>query len=343
MAKRLTDARLIARDMARMLERKSTPQPKVLSQAEINRRDFDEIKRQHESEFIDERVPLTEYERSLPTTPFGMTHKTVSVRRSEVEKRDAPIKALVAQQNTLLQESRRVHAQALLNLSDDPWLASHCAAATRVPTAPLVAAAFGEWRDDFHINGFTEVTDAGIALLAQVSERNVRIDWTLAETFRMVWELLDTLGLVQNGIHYKAKEQEAEPEAAVMVRPEVPEAPATREACEQAYAEQALPLFQQWRTSLLENWSLVLTKEMENAAIEYLRRNNLSPLVPANYDKARVSLVVRGIIPRMDNGGLRLLRDEELCMALEKVDLSSTEGRQWYLRQHDKFSNAPVD
>jgi hypothetical protein len=274
------------------------------------------------------------YSESRSTAPKELTEQEKRQRdwdafkeeeRAEQERKLAPVRKAQEELNRTL---RAAQAQELLTLSNDSYLAEHCGQTERENTPEAIRNAFLAFRDVLLSKG-TTITDAGVELLGRISDLNPKVDWasTSPLTFHTLWTRVEGLGLVKENTHYTVSRVE---------QPAPTQQLSDREQCETDYVNAVLPLMDAWETSLLEKWGVTLTPQLREEVSNIMRRHNLNPTLSQSYDFCRIQMAKRGLL-KTDKyaDGRPLTRDERVSETMEKIDLSTSEGRRWFCEEQD--------
>lgn len=190
---------------------------------------------------------------------------------------------------------------------------------------------FLAFRDSLASQG-TTLTQAGLELLAALSDDNLGLDWTNPQTFTATWRHLLEVGFLRQGRDFTVEERRATEEP----QPTEPREPQSyeelRTAAEAEYLAMAQPVWNDFQTYLMENWGVALTASQQHEALETAKRLNLNPCIPDSWITVKNNLVRRQVIPECRTV------DERLSAFIETVpDVSSPSGRRAIAEERNRL------
>ena len=184
------------------------------------------------------------------------------------------------------------------------------------------------------------LTQSGLESLAAVSERNTSRNWAELRTFQSVWDHLVEVGYAREGRDYtvtEAKTEHSEPapvESAsesfdALLRTRSIDDPVLKNATRDAATIECQPVFNEWVTSLADNFGYVLPLSVAKHVERWFIHNNRSFLDGTAYDACRRACVREGLIPRTC-----LTADDLAGEEMDKLDLTTVEGRRRAAQLH---------
>ena len=186
------------------------------------------------------------------------------------------------------------------------------------------------------------LTQAGLELLASLSEDNLGLDWTKLRTFQLVFEHMCEVGFAKEGrdfiITEQAKTEHSEPapvqESAsesfdALLRTRSIDDPVLKNAARDAATIECQPVFTEWVTSLADNFNYVLPLSVAKYVERWFIQNNRSFLDRTAYDACRRACVREGLMPRTC-----LCPDDLAGEEMDGLDIRTPEGRRRAAQLH---------
>jgi hypothetical protein len=202
-----------------------------------------------------------------------------------------------------------------------------------------VQNAFIDFKERLQAAGIT-ITDAGVQLLASLSDDNLSLNWTDLQTFERVWGHLCDVGYARETRDFtveRAKTEHSEPpvqESAsesfdTLLRTRSIDDPVLRNAARDAATIECQPVFTEWVSSLADNFGYVLPLSVAKYVERWFIQNNRSFLDGTAYDACRRACVREGIMPRTC-----LTPDDLAGEEMDGLDLTTVEGRRRAAQLH---------
>jgi hypothetical protein len=261
-------------------------------------------------------------------------------------------KRFIQTSNELARAQQQLDAMALMNEQNNPTLAERVSPFVPADPPLSVAAlrlqiqtALQEASDELINQGF-RFTDTAEPKIRKVLGLNKTLDFTTAAGMYEIVSYMITVGALIEGTDIASpaavKPTPEEPKTDPLAELEAQEAVTydgsrrARRMTEDLMASEAHPVWQQWETSLLDNFGFTINKEQRKAAFEYFRRNGLNFLHRPSYDACRRALVGQGVFPAH-----LLTKDEMLSQQLESTpnSLSDWATRQDYIKARNAVIN----
>jgi hypothetical protein len=308
--------------MFRANERLTNQQTKVV---ETPQQEFERIRAEHERDFVDVQVELTDWERQQ--APYGVTTRTVSVPRKKYEDEQgiSTYKATKVQYDRTLGELWRRPYDQIQYLDSEVLFDQENnlpRAEAPIPPTPanntLVENAYNVFIDSM---GSTSVLSSEgkrklllYAASQQIEDRRIILTSLLA--WQTMLNRLASLGALDDDYASIPEEKIEQPKLSVR---------------EEAEAEwHRLLLFPQWVEQVRRDYGIRLDDRVKRIVCDEFVRMNLSPHVHESYNIIRRALVARQIFPKASNGLPALTVDERMAELTERYDFNdSSQRREW--------------
>jgi hypothetical protein len=185
------------------------------------------------------------------------------------------------------------------------------------------------------------LTQSGLESLAQISDINTSLNWSDITTFERVWEHLVVVGYARQGrdftIEAQARTEHSEPAPAesasesfdALLRARSIDDPVLKNAARDAATIECQPIFNEWVTSLADNFNYVLPLSVAKYVERWFIQNNRSFLDGTAYDACRRACVREGLMPRTC-----LTPDDLAGEEMDGLDLTTVEGRRRAAQLH---------
>ena len=181
---------------------------------------------------------------------------------------------------------------------------------------------FLAFRDSLASQG-TTLTQAGLELLAALSDDNLKLDWTNPQTFTATWRHLLEVGYARQDRDFTVTEQK-QPEPAKTEPREPQTYDELRNAADAEYLAMARPVWDGFQDYLRDGWGLIMTDSQRHECLETCKRMNLNPCLSESWITVNNNLVRRKVLPECRNV------DEALSDFIENVSVpvNSPEGKR---------------
>ncbi len=280
-----------------------------------------------------------ERERNTPSDEQrrrALYQSCIDAEKAEIAaQRERELQPIKEYQKTLDADRERAARNARYNLSlpNCTYLAESCRPFSEYTGAEgdyldAVRNTFIDFKERLASQG-VEITDAGVQLLASLSDDNLSLNWSSPATFPAVWEHLCEVGYARQGRDFtitEQKQQEPQPQREPQSYEEL------RTAAEAEYLAMARPVWNDFQTYLMENWGVALTASQQHEALETAKRLNLNPCIPDSWITVKNNLVRRQVLPECRTV------DERLSAFIETVpDVSSPSGRRAIAEERNRL------
>ncbi|MGC2102050.1 MAG: hypothetical protein WA651_16850 [Candidatus Sulfotelmatobacter sp.] len=252
--------------------------------------------------------------------------------------RERELRPIKEYQKTLDADRERAARNARYNLSlpNCTYLAEICCPFSEYTGAEgdyldAVRNTFTDFKERLASQG-VEITDAGVQLLASLSDDNLSLNWSSPATFPAVWEHLCEVGFAKEGRDFTITEQKQQEPPQEESRREPQTYDELRNAADAEYLAMAKPVWNDFQTYLMENWGVALTESQQHEALETAKRLNLNPCIPDSWITVKNNLVRRQVLPECRTV------DERLSAFIETVpDVSSPTGRRAIAEERNRL------
>lgn len=263
----------------------------------------------------------------------------IARRKEAAEATLAPIKAEITEN---LRKLRAEQAAALFT-SESAELMSRCkqirddqfAGMSVEKCRQLISEAFTQFRAVLEDSQGVRLEASALQKLQIISRKNLGIDLTDATVWAEVYAYADSLGVFDSHDVTQLKVT-AQPQPVGEEPIDVDSAiesldTTTRDGQKRArtilanhlFSVDAKSVFDEWITSLSNNFDFIPTEDQQRFAIDLFIEKNLSFLSRRSYDDVRKVLVARGIFPERC-----LTNDDRAAILVESTDARSYQERQ---------------
>jgi hypothetical protein len=230
-------------------------------------------------------------------------------KEAEKRKAEAPLLAVQTKISRNLLKLRKAQAENLFIVPSEE-LGAMC---THVPeNVPGTVDEIREQIKSAITTGLAGIPihESGVAKIRKVAAKNLTIDIRQPENIRKIYDYMNDLGV------FTSEDVTVPRPVAPVVQPGPERAPdlseletlnlSSREGAARGrelanahyYSVEAAAVYQRWTSFLYDTFKYVLTAEAKKAAIQFFIDTNSSYLDPKAWEKARRSLVRRGLMPR---------------------------------------------
>ena len=238
-------------------------------------------------------------------------------------------------------EQKARNARYELSLPDCAYLAEICCPFSEYTGAEgdyldAVRNTFIDFKERLASQG-VEITDAGVQLLASLSDDNLSLNWSSPATFPAVWEHLCEVGYARQGRDFIITEQakpapqpaKQAPDFDTLLATRSADDPVLRNAAHEFAIAEAQPTFQAWTESLMNSFGYAMSLPIAKQVSDWFIRTNHSFLDRAAYDKCRRAFVREGLMPRT------CLTQEDLdAEEMDTLEIRTPEGRRRAAQLH---------